>query len=78
MKQHLYKYSLFMVWVFIVFYSVALAEVREYQLVIGNKTVDFTGQKIKAMSINGSIPGPTLRFHEGDFARIRVKNEMDM
>lgn len=78
MKQHLYKYSLFMVWFFIVFYSVALAEVREYQLVIGNKTVDFTGQKIKAMSINGSIPGPTLRFHEGDFARIRVKNEMDV
>ncbi|MFW6290440.1 MAG: multicopper oxidase domain-containing protein, partial [Mariniphaga sp.] len=26
---------------------------------------------------NGSIPGPTLRFNEGDYAIIYVKNEMD-
>jgi FtsP/CotA-like multicopper oxidase with cupredoxin domain len=30
------------------------------------------------MTINDSIPGPTLRFKEGDFARIYVRNEMDV
>jgi FtsP/CotA-like multicopper oxidase with cupredoxin domain len=31
-----------------------------------------------AMTINDAIPGPTLRFREGDVARIYVKNEMDV
>lgn len=30
------------------------------------------------MTINGTIPGPTLRFQEGDTARIRVENRMDV
>ena len=30
------------------------------------------------MTINGSIPGPVLRFTEGDYAVIYVKNEMDV
>ncbi len=54
------------------------AAVREYNLVIAYKNVDFTGREVKAMTINGSIPGPTLRFKEGDFARIHVRNEMDV
>ena len=28
----------------------------------------------RALMLNGGIPGPTLRFREGDTARIRVKN----
>ncbi|MFC1491404.1 multicopper oxidase domain-containing protein [Nitrospinota bacterium] len=78
MKRNPYKYSIFMFWLFSLFGSAALADVREYELVIGYRTVDFTGRKVKAMSINGSIPGPTLRFREGDFARIRVNNAMDV
>lgn len=53
------------------------AETVEYDLTIGYKTVNYTGREVRAMSINNSIPGPTLRFREGDFARIRVHNEMD-
>ncbi|WP_439882778.1 multicopper oxidase domain-containing protein [Pontibacter sp. MBLB2868] len=30
------------------------------------------------MTINGTIPGPTLRFTEGDYAVMYVKNEMDV
>jgi FtsP/CotA-like multicopper oxidase with cupredoxin domain len=30
------------------------------------------------MTINGGIPGPTLRFREGDIARIRVHNKMSV
>lgn len=31
-----------------------------------------------AMTINGGIPGPVLRFTEGDTARIRVRSNMDV
>ncbi|MDP3296359.1 MAG: multicopper oxidase domain-containing protein [Thermodesulfovibrionia bacterium] len=55
----------------------AFAETVEYDLTIGYKTVNYTGRDVRAMAINSSIPGPTLRFKEGDFARIRVHNEMD-
>jgi len=34
------------------------------------------GRAVKAFTINGGIPGPTLRFREGDLARIRVHNEL--
>jgi len=39
-------------------------------------TVNFSGKERRAMAINGSIPGPTLRFTEGDDAVIRVKNDL--
>lgn len=58
--------------------SPASAEIREYDLEIGYKTVNFTGRDITAMSINGTMPGPTLYFKEGDTARIHVKNNMDV
>lgn len=31
---------------------------------------------IRALTINGGIPGPTIRFREGDIARIRVHNRL--
>ncbi len=54
------------------------AEVREYNLVIRYENVNITGHSVQAMTINGSIPGPTLNFKEGDLARIKVRNEMDV
>ena len=32
------------------------------------------GVQVRALTINGGIPGPTLRFREGDSARIVVRN----
>ena len=32
------------------------------------------GEQVRALTINGGIPGPTLRFREGDSARIVVRN----
>ncbi|GAB4364813.1 MAG: hypothetical protein Kow00128_06820 [Deltaproteobacteria bacterium] len=52
------------------------AETVEYDLTIANREVDITGRPVPAMTINGRIPGPTLRFREGDTARIRVHNRM--
>ncbi len=50
--------------------------VVEYDLVIAEETMSPAGKPVQAMTINGGIPGPVLRFKVGDVARIRVKNAM--
>src|SRR5210317_1830494 len=54
------------------------AEVITYDLEIAHQEVNITGSSVPAMTINGTIPGPTLRFREGDTARIHVHNKMDV
>ena len=54
------------------------AAVRDYHLTIAKEQVNITGTPVQAMTINGGIPGPTLRFVEGDTARIKVQNKMDV
>ncbi|MBU0480295.1 MAG: multicopper oxidase domain-containing protein [Proteobacteria bacterium] len=48
----------------------------EYDLAIVEQEINFTGHPEMGMTLNGGIPGPTLRFTEGDLARIRVSNRM--
>jgi FtsP/CotA-like multicopper oxidase with cupredoxin domain len=55
-----------------------LASIVEYDLNISYKTLNITGKDVQAMALNDSIPGPTLRFVEGDVAQIRFKNSMDV
>jgi CopA family copper-resistance protein len=50
----------------------------EYDLTIARQEVNITGRPVLGMTINGGIPGPTLRFREGDIARIRVHNKMSV
>ena len=50
----------------------------EYNLDIAHEEVNITGKSARGMTINGAIPGPTLRFKEGDFARIHVHNNMSV
>ena len=50
--------------------------VREYTITINETIVNKAGKDVKGMTINGSIPGPTLEFTEGEYAVIYVKNEM--
>ncbi|WP_035608020.1 multicopper oxidase domain-containing protein [Haloferula sp. BvORR071] len=47
-----------------------------YDLTIAAQHVNITGKPVHAMTINGGIPGPTLRFKEGDAAVINVHNNM--
>ncbi len=56
----------------------ANAAVVEYDLVIEERPVTVEGITTVGMTINGTIPGPVLRFKEGDIARIRVHNRMDV
>ena len=50
----------------------------EYDLTIAWQEMNFTGHPVQAMTLNGQLPGPTLRFTEGDHAVIRVHNRMDV
>jgi FtsP/CotA-like multicopper oxidase with cupredoxin domain len=55
-----------------------VAKVVEYDLTIAEKVINITDKPRLAMTVNGGIPGPVLRFREGDLARIRVHNQMDV
>ncbi|MGK9047088.1 copper resistance system multicopper oxidase [Stutzerimonas chloritidismutans] len=48
----------------------------EFDLTIDSMSVDFTGRRRTAMAINGSIPGPLLRWREGDTVTLRVRNRL--
>jgi FtsP/CotA-like multicopper oxidase with cupredoxin domain len=50
----------------------------EYDLTLARQEMNFTGHPVEAMTINGQLHGPTLRFTEGDRAVIRVHNQMDV
>lgn len=49
----------------------------EFDLIIGETPVTITGAKRTALTINGSLPGPLLRWREGDTVTLRVRNQLD-
>jgi CopA family copper-resistance protein len=49
----------------------------EFDLVIGETPVNITGTKRTALTINGTLPGPLLRWREGDTVTLRVRNRLD-
>lgn len=76
----LYKFflSFFLLLFFLLPVQSGYASTVEYELTIAKKDVNLTGEIVQAMTLNGSIPGPVLWFKEGDFARIHVRNDMDV
>lgn len=48
-----------------------------YDLFVKDTIVNYTGKAKHAIAINGTIPGPTLNFTEGDTAAVYVHNMMD-
>ncbi|WP_024644484.1 copper resistance system multicopper oxidase [Pseudomonas syringae] len=49
----------------------------EFDLTIGETPVNITGSAKTAKTINGGVPGPLLRWKEGDTVTLRVKNRLD-
>jgi FtsP/CotA-like multicopper oxidase with cupredoxin domain len=72
------KRIMIQVFLFLFCTNFVFAEKVEYKINIDYKTINLTGKNIKAMALNGSIPGPTLRFREGDSAKISFHNSMDV
>ncbi len=56
---------------------VAQSDTMVYHLTIDKEMVNKAGKNMIGMTVNGTIPGPTIRFNEGGNAVIYVKNEMD-
>ncbi len=48
----------------------------DFELFIGETPANFTGQSRTALTINGSLPGPLLRWREGDTVTLRVRNRL--
>src|SRR6266849_2002167 len=49
---------------------------NHFDLVVDETPVNFTGRSAVATAINGSIPGPLLRWREGDTVTISVTNRL--
>ncbi|MCY1344596.1 Copper resistance protein A [compost metagenome] len=49
----------------------------EFDLFIGETPVNLTGKARIAKTINGTLPGPLLRWREGDTVTLRVRNRLD-
>ena len=52
--------------------------VREHTITLRQAKVNKAGKEVMGMTVNGTIPGPTLEFKEGEYAIIYVKNEMNV
>ena len=48
----------------------------EFDLVIGETPANFTGRTRTAITVNGSIPAPLLRWREGTTVNLRVSNAL--
>jgi CopA family copper-resistance protein len=62
---------------FLAVFTDLTALAKTYDLEIKKQNVFITGKAVKSITVNNSIPGPTLRFSEGEDVIIRVKNLMD-
>ncbi len=48
----------------------------EFDLTIGETLMNFTGSPRIGLTVNGSVPAPTLRWREGDTVTLRVTNTL--
>jgi CopA family copper-resistance protein len=56
--------------------SGAILSGTEFNLEIGALAVNYTGQPGMATAVNGRLPGPLLRWREGDAITLRVSNRL--
>ena len=68
---------LFLLSTFYILQGYGQTDTTVYHITLRQETVNKTGKDVTGMTINGTIPGPVLRFNEGDYAVIYVENQMD-
>jgi CopA family copper-resistance protein len=58
--------------------GVAAAELRgpDFELAVGETAVNLTGRATIGTVVNGLLPGPVLRWREGDAVTLRVRNTL--
>ncbi len=50
----------------------------DFALAIGEQPVHFTGRRLLATAVNGSVPGPVLRWREGTEVTLHVTNRLSV
>jgi len=70
------KHTILTLFGFLLLMMPILAQAGEYNLVIDREAVNITGNTVNKITINGTIPGPTLRFKEGEDVTINVTNKL--
>lgn len=75
-----YRYILFLfaLIVLVQFPVWAQTDTSTYLLSLKQEKLNKAGKEVLGMTVNNAIPGPTLRFTEGGYAVIYVKNEMNV
>ncbi|MCB0335026.1 MAG: multicopper oxidase domain-containing protein [Bdellovibrionales bacterium] len=76
MIQNFALYWIRTLFLMLIFGQCLIAETQERSLVISSKRMNFTGETVEALTVNGTIPAPVLRFTEGDSVVIHVKNTL--
>lgn len=56
----------------------AIAKTVKYEFDIDYKNVNFTGKEVKAMSVAGQIPAPTISAQVGDTLEVTFNNKMNV
>jgi len=72
------RYFIFIFFLSVFALSASLARAEEYSLDIARQPVNVTGHPVKKVTVNGTIPAPTLRFTEGTEATVHVTNHMNV
>ncbi|MDF0733677.1 copper resistance system multicopper oxidase [Pseudomonas entomophila] len=49
---------------------------QDFELYIGQTPINITGRPRTALTVNNSLPGPVLRWREGDRVTLRVRNRL--
>lgn len=49
---------------------------KNFNLTLAPQTVNYTGRERMATAVNGSVPGPILRWQEGDQVTLKVTNRL--
>ena len=57
--------------------TAAVLDGSDFDLSVGETLMNLTGSPRFAVTVNGSVPSPTLRWREGDTVTMRVANTLD-
>ncbi len=71
-------YLILMIFALLGFTSTSYAKIIEYKLNVNEQKVNISGKEVVGLSLNNSIPGPTLEATVGDTLRVEVTNNLDI
>ncbi|WP_367306032.1 multicopper oxidase family protein, partial [Alicyclobacillus acidocaldarius] len=54
------------------------AHVQSFTLTAEEKSITLGGKTVKAMTFNGTAPGPLLKVHQGDLVEVTVHNQLSV